>query len=191
MEVLKENQKAIESGELWKEKGFEPIEVVLPTRTFEDRMDMQVGDIQVIFKAIPTHSPDTIVAWLPKQDTVLAGDALEDPLPLVIPQLLNAQTQLYGLGELLSLPVHRIYPSHGEIETISNGGYTRELVVGNIAYMSRLLAKQPDPDFLGLSAESFIAEELKRGELHWWEPYREAHRYNAQRARDFYGESQA
>jgi glyoxylase-like metal-dependent hydrolase (beta-lactamase superfamily II) len=49
----------------------------LPTRTFDDRYTLQVGDqtLELAFKG-SNHSPDNIFAWAPRQETLLLIDVV-------------------------------------------------------------------------------------------------------------------
>lgn len=66
-------------------------EIVLPDETFEARLDLRPDlrqDLRLAgglasLRHLPGHSPDSCVAWLPEVGVLLAGDAVEWPLPEV------------------------------------------------------------------------------------------------------------
>ena len=183
---LEEHRPGIESGEIWKDKGFGPMAVALPRQTFTDRLELRVGDAPVVLLAARAHSPDSIVAWLPEDRVLLAGDVLEDPMPVASPEVLDTPDNLAGLAALLPLDADRLLPSHGDPGTIRTGGYRKTLILANMAYLGRLLGRALDPGLENDPAESFLTDELARGEVRWWEPYREVHAGNVRRIRERY-----
>ena len=53
----------------------EGTEVTLPTETFEDRYDIELGGVKIeVLHLGPAHSPGDISVWLPEEKLVIAGD---------------------------------------------------------------------------------------------------------------------
>ena len=49
--------------------------MTLPTETFEDRYDIELGGVKIeVLHLGPAHSPGDISVWLPEEKLVIAGD---------------------------------------------------------------------------------------------------------------------
>ncbi len=59
------------------------VRLVPPTRTFTDGFTMDLGGLTLELYALPGHTPDSIVGLVPEWGVLLAGDAVETPLPFV------------------------------------------------------------------------------------------------------------
>lgn len=119
-------RRAVEPGR-WTEVHLQP-----PTRTFREAWSLDLGGVTVRLLHLPGHTVDCSVAWIPDWGTLLAGDAVETPVPL-LNEGAAVPTWLEGLRgweeeEALSLLV----PSHGRI-----GG--RELLSETREYLEALL----------------------------------------------------
>ncbi|MCI0698221.1 MBL fold metallo-hydrolase [candidate division KSB1 bacterium] len=145
---LREKQKA-QPG-VWNE-----VVLVPPTLSiFEDEMELTLGNISVYLHHLPGHTLDCIVGFIPEWGILLAGDAVETPLPVI-----NADSPIEkwiaGLQKWeRNERVQYVIPAHGKI-----GG--RELLRQNSDYLQNLLA--------GISPN--IPEKLD-------DFYRETHRNN-------------
>jgi len=130
---------------------FDDVALVPPTRTFEDRFTLDLGDLTLELHALPGHTSDSIVGFIPEWGVLLAGDAVEDPLPFLNPEsgieewirgletwapVLELETT--GSPTLEPAVAHpTVIPSHG-----SPGG--PELLRANAAYL-RSLASDLEP----------------------------------------------
>ncbi len=102
-------RRALEPGR-WKEVQIRP-----PTRTFIEALEIDLGGVIVRLSHLPGHTPDCCVAWIPTWGVLLAGDAVETPLPMLndgkaIPVWLDGLRQ-WEEEEALDLVV----PSHGRV----------------------------------------------------------------------------
>ncbi|MGI8825896.1 MAG: MBL fold metallo-hydrolase [Chloroflexota bacterium] len=127
------------------------------TIAFAGRLDLDLGDLCVELHHLPGHTKDCIVAYIPERRLLFAGDAAEDPIPL-----LNEGWCETWAGQLLAWVdrARTVVPAHG---TVSG----RDLLRSNAAYLQSLQAhdgKQP-PELV--NASPF---------------YRRAHRRNVKRA---------
>lgn len=165
---------AAHRGEL--EAGDPPIRsLVLPTRTFDDALDLVVGSTPVALRRFEIHSPDATVALV--DDLLLAGDTLEDPVTwLDEPERLAIH--LAELDRLAGLDFARILPAHGAAETIAAGGYGRGLVAAARRYGARLLTGEAEPSLAAVAAEDFAT-----GAIGYFAPYETVHRQNLARLR--------
>ncbi len=117
-EALAAAKDAIEAGTQAGPPGIDPL--VLPTRTFEDRMTLDVGRRRVELIHVDIHSDDAAVLWLADERVLLAGDTLEDTVTYVYePDGLDRH--LAELDRLSALGPERILPNHGDPDVIAGG----------------------------------------------------------------------
>lgn len=179
-----EKQKAdIESGKLW---GPPPIKGVrVPNVTFDDEKDIEIGDIKLELRRMNIHSADSLVIRIPKDKILLAGDTLEDSLTYMI-EVENLPEHIKNLKQMREWDVTTIYPNHGDPKVIMNGGYDKTFIDATSAYITRMLEKSHDPNFLDGKMEDYIGEAAAKGWIHPFEPYREVHTQNLKLVQDYW-----
>jgi cyclase len=177
-EHLSASREAIESGEL---EGPPPIDpLVLPTRTVEGELELELEGRPVRLITTEIHSDDATLLWLPGERLLLCGDTMEDTVTYVDePERLDVH--LANLAELRKLGARRILPNHGDPATISAGGYETGFIEDTVEYIERLLRCRSDPELSNLSLREFVADLLAQGELNYFEPYERVHEQNVQR----------
>lgn len=112
------------------------VAIVPPRRVFEDALELDLGDLSLHLEELPGHTDDSAVAWIPARGVLLAGDAVETPLPVVndpaaVPGWID------GLRRWTREPRLRlVVPSHGPV-----GGV--ELVEQTLGYLERLVEGRP------------------------------------------------
>lgn len=180
---LARNKEAIEAGTAWGPPAINPLH--LPTITFDDRLDFYVGDIKVEMRRINIHSHDTNVLYLPGDKILLAGDALEDVLTYMI-EVQNLPEHLRNLRQLGAMDVAAIYPNHGDPKVITSGGYDKTFIDATIGYITRMLARAHDPDYLEGKMEDYLGEAVAKGWVHPFEPYRDVHQQNLKLVHDYW-----
>jgi glyoxylase-like metal-dependent hydrolase (beta-lactamase superfamily II) len=174
-EHLTANRAAIEAGTSSGPPAIDPL--VMPTRTFAERMRLRVGGTDVELIHLDIHSDDAVVAWLPERRLLLAGDTLEDTVTYVDePGELPAH--LADLARLAELGPERILPDHGDPDVIAAGGYGPDLIAATEGYVRKLLRCREDPGLRELGLREFAAEWLQQGSLRYFEPYEDVHRAN-------------
>lgn len=174
-EHLRRNQAAIERGELEGPPAIDPL--VLPTRTFEDRLELTVGGIDVEVIHVDIHSDDAAVLWVPERRLLFAGDTLEDTVTFV-DQPEHFAAHLRDLDRLRDLGPERILPDHGDPEVIASGGYGPGLIDATRDYIEILRRCRDVPEFREAPLKELIAGSLAAGSLIWFEPYEAVHRLN-------------
>jgi cyclase len=100
---------------LWPYVDWGEIEVTPPNITFRDRLALYAGDtrIELIFVG-PAHTTNDIVAWLPEQRVLFAGDVVfNGGTPFVV--MGSVQGSLDALEVLRRLDAETIVPGHGDI----------------------------------------------------------------------------
>jgi len=153
---------------------YDDVALVPPTRTFKERLTLDLGGLTLELHALPGHTPDSIVGFIPEWGVLLGGDAIENPLPFLNKEsrievwargletwapVLELETS--GAPTLEPAPSHpTVIPSHGP-----PGG--PELLRANAVYL-RSLAGDGEP-ILPADLSPF---------------YRETHATNQRLARD-------
>jgi glyoxylase-like metal-dependent hydrolase (beta-lactamase superfamily II) len=64
---------------------YDEVRIVPPTHLFSETMTLDLGGIRLELHSLPGHTPDSVVAFIPEWGTLLAGDAVESPLPFLNP----------------------------------------------------------------------------------------------------------
>jgi glyoxylase-like metal-dependent hydrolase (beta-lactamase superfamily II) len=174
-EALADRKDAIEAGTLAGPPGIAPL--VLPTRTFEDHMTLDVGRRRLELIHVDIHSDDAAVLWLPAERLLFAGDTLEDTVTYVSePEGLDRH--LAGLDALAALDPDRILPNHGDPAVIAAGGYPKGLIDATRDYLHKLRRMPDEPDLRATPLTELIAADVAAGRLTYYPPYEEVHREN-------------
>ncbi len=172
--LMAENRAALEGG-------APPIRpLVGPTRTFDERLDLRVGSVDVELHRFDIHSRDGTVLLLPEAGLLLAGDTLEDPITYVA-EAERLEEHLADLDRLERLPFARILPNHGAPDAIAEGGYDRGLPAATRRYVEALLRCRHDPDLAGRDLRAFIRDDLRAGRVRYFDAYETVHRDNVAR----------
>lgn len=176
-EIMKEKQLKLEAGEEWGPPAINPM--IAPNTVFDNRMDMYMGDLKIELHQFNIHSPDANLIYIPKDKILLAGDALEDTVTYMVedhvPEL---PVHLKELQRLKAMDVEKIYPNHGNPEVIRKGGYTKTFIDATINYITRMLQRSKDANFLETSLEDIIGDSFQKGWVSLFEPYRVVHATN-------------
>ncbi|EKD38312.1 MAG: beta-lactamase protein [uncultured bacterium] len=111
---------------------WQAVQLIPPTTTFAREQAISLGESTLFLHHLPGHTPDSIVGFLPDEGVLLAGDAVETPLPQV-PAECDLVEWIEELGRWQKDPrLRTVIPSHGAV-----GG--PEILTQNIAYLRRLL----------------------------------------------------
>jgi cyclase len=100
---------------LWPATPWGELSVSLPTVTFHDRATVHVGPVEVeLLHVGPAHTTGDVVAWLPEQSVLFAGDLV---MAGVTPFCMMGSVSgtLAALGRLRSLGARTIVPGHGPV----------------------------------------------------------------------------
>ncbi|MEQ8187806.1 MAG: MBL fold metallo-hydrolase [Candidatus Eremiobacterota bacterium] len=118
----------------------ENIEIVLPNLIFDRELIFQDRDSTVKIKHLPGHSADSSVIMVMPENILLAGDMVEDPMPL-----LQGSTDIYikNLKYLDEMNFSRVIPCHGKRQD-------SRLIKDNIYYLEGL--------------KEMVSEIVKKGE---------------------------
>jgi glyoxylase-like metal-dependent hydrolase (beta-lactamase superfamily II) len=118
---------------------YEAVRLVPPTTTFDASYRLDLGGLSLELEASPGHTADGIVAFIPEFGVLLAGDAVETPLPLV-----NDVAAVSGWIEELERwdhpKVRTVIPAHGPVAG-------RDLLRASARYLRGLLDGATEPPF--------------------------------------------
>jgi cyclase len=172
---LKKHKAAIENGTHHGPPAVNPL--IMPTQTFEGRMELNIGGIHVDLIEANIHSDDATVLWLPSERLLLAGDTMEDTITYVVePE--SFDTHLTDLDRLWALAPERILPNHGDPEIIALGGYEKTLIRATQQYIRMLKRCVGEPELRTKPLREIINGPLEAGWVNLFEPYEAIHRQN-------------
>lgn len=175
--LLHEHREAIEDGRHEGPPGVCPL--VLPTRTFEERTELRVGERVLEAIHVDVHSDDAAVLWDPATRLLLAGDTVEDTVTYV-EEPSHFDAHLRDLDRLLALNPKALIPGHGDPDVIAGGGYGQGLLRATQDYI-RLLQRMPDEaELRDLPLRELLAPQIEAGDIRWFEPYERVHQENIQ-----------
>ncbi|WP_437679129.1 MBL fold metallo-hydrolase [Sorangium sp. So ce131] len=174
---------AIEAGTLWGPPSIRPL--ALPMKTFEGRMDLDVGGIRVELHQVNIHSKDSTVLYLPADKALLAGDTLEDTLTYMV-EIEGLPDHVANLRELREVDIEAIFPNHGDPSVIQGGGYGKTLIDATIDYITRMVRRAHDPGYLNGTMEEYVQELAAKAWVHPFAPYRDVHQQNLKLVHDHY-----
>jgi cyclase len=182
-DALAKQKADIESGKLWGPPPINPVRI--PNVTFDDRKELTVGDVKLELRRINIHSIDHCVIYIPKDKLLLAGDTLEDSLTYMV-EVDNLPEHVKNLREMRQWDVAKIFPNHGDPDVIMKGGYDKTLIDATESYVSRMLNKSHDADYLNGTMEDYIGDSVAKGWVHLYEPYRDVHKQNLKLVHDYW-----
>lgn len=125
---------------------WQDVRLVPPNQTFDSSLILDLGDTVMELHSLPGHTDDSIVAFFPREGLLLAGDAVETPLP----EVSNPDNVVSWIEYLRSWRnnsrVELVIPAHGP-----TGG--PELLQQTIDYLDSLLVG--DDLFAGVKLPDF------------------------------------
>ncbi len=129
--------------------GYDRVRLIPPTRTFRKHLALDLGHLSLELHSLPGHTPDSLVGYVTEWNLLLAGDAVETPLPFLNPgsPLVPWANELEAWAERMAAstasnsraPV--VVPAHGAV-----GGL--ELLHGTASYL-RALSDGREPPLPG------------------------------------------
>lgn len=94
---------------------WDDVVLVPPTVLMDDDLEVDLGGVTVALRHLPGHTADGVVGFVRERGLLLAGDAVETPLPVVPP---GAPLDAW-MGELERWAAHpgvrTVLPAHGDI----------------------------------------------------------------------------
>ncbi|MDW5315104.1 MBL fold metallo-hydrolase [Rhizobium sp. PL01] len=151
--------------------------LIMPTRLFDQKLELTVGQRRVELHHFAIHSADGNVIWLPDEKLLLAGDTLEDTVTYIA-EPRQIATHIGELSRLRTWPIEKILPSHGDRVRIAEGGYAPSLVDANLRYLERLSAAIAQGETVLPSLRDFAATDIASGAILYFPPYEDVHQSN-------------
>lgn len=173
--LLVQNQAGIEDGSLHGLPAINPL--VLPTRTFADRLSLSCGSEQIELMQFNIHSKDGTVIWMKDRSILLAADTIEDTVTYVA-EADEFTAHLTELDRLSDLKPRSILPNHGDRAVIEGGGYSPEIIRVTQRYIRFLQKGAFDPTLQERSLAEILPEIDPHGACRYFAPYEEVHRRN-------------
>ena len=174
-ELLAAKKPAIESGELEGPPVIDPL--ILPTRVYDDRLELTVGELELELIHTDIHSDDATVVWLGDRKMLLCGDTMEDPITYV-DEPDSLETHLRNLERLRALQPERNLPNHGDPEVIAAGGYPAGLITATESYLELLRRSRQEPELRERGLTELLEPYLEDGSINYFGPYEAVHRHN-------------
>lgn len=99
---------------------FSGIELKLPTTTFEGRLELRVGDVEVqLIEVGPAHTRGDVIVYLPRSGTVFTGDILfADAHPVVWEG--PVANWIAACNTVLALEPDTVVPGHGPLADVDS-----------------------------------------------------------------------
>ena len=90
-----------------------------PTLTFSDRMEKTIAGVRMVFIHVPSEAPDEVAIWLPDEQILLSGEAIQGPTLPNVHTLRGTRFRdpviwVKSLDKLRSLNASAMVPSHGQ-----------------------------------------------------------------------------
>ena len=153
---------------------IEYTKVVLPDRTFDDKLVIEMGEevFEILYLG-ESHSHEDIQMWLPKQRLLISGDTAFNERMLPIFSHTEVLEWLETWDKLVELDPEIIIPGHGvptDLATVTK--FTKNY----LEYMVEKVTELVDE-----GAELPEAYEIDQSPFRDWKTYQELHRQNAGR----------
>lgn len=160
-------------------KGLKPedvagTEVVVPNLAFSDQMLIDLGGEEVrLIRFSPSHTPGSIVVYLPAQKILFSGDILfTDFHPFLADG--DFKGWISSIDKLLAMEIDDIIPGHGPLSTKKDLRDMKNYIVQFDKRARELTRKSQDPD--AISAQ-LLKELPKRSMAEWMVNYNVLSRY--------------
>lgn len=175
---LQSERAGIESGTYHGAPVIAPL--ILPTQTYQDDLELDVGRLRVQLRPAHIHSDDATLLYIEDLSLLFAGDTLEDTVTYVSePHALDMH--LAELDRLWTWPVSRILPNHGDPTVISAGGYERTLIRATQQYIRILKRCTSEPELRTEALSTLISGPLQAKWVNYFAPYEDVHRDNVRK----------
>ena len=182
-DALLSHKADIEAGKVWGPPPIAPL--IFPNVMFDDHLELRVGEIALELRRMNIHSIDGCVLYLPRDKLLLAADTLEDPLTYMIEPEHLAE-HLKELREMKDWDIAKIFPDHGSPDIIRAGGYDKTLIDATVDYVTKMLTRAHDADYLAGRMEDYLGDSAAKGWINPFEPYREVHEQNLKVIQDYW-----
>ncbi|KAK1962973.1 beta-lactamase [Colletotrichum sublineola] len=154
-----------------------PIQAVPPTDLYTGTRAMQVGSLSVELHNFQIHTPDGTVLWIPSKQLLFAGDTVEDTATF-ISDANSLTTHQKELQRMMTFPISKILPAHGEPNRIATGGYNATFINATLRYIQAMTEDVPQPAAWTQPLSQVVAVDVASGDLIYFGQYEEVHKSN-------------
>ena len=136
------------------------VEVVAPSLTFEDRLSLYAGELELeLIYVSPAHTNTDVVVWLPERKVVIAGDIVfHRGTPFAL--MGSVAGWLEALDRVRALGAETIVPGHGPVAGPE--------VLDDVADYLRFVQRSAKAGFEAGAAPLEVARELDLGRFGEW-----------------------
>lgn len=174
-EILKKNKARIEANakRSLKDKFFKT-EIVLPDVEFTDKMSVDLKGKQIELMHLgPSHSPDDVQLWMPKEKILISGDIAFNVRMLPILNHTDVKGWIKTWDKLVALEPKIIVPGHGGVTDLkTTTAYTK----GYLVYLRTEILKIIDD-----GGELNDALKIDQTKFSHFKTYNELHKQNVDR----------
>lgn len=158
------------------------IEIIYPGIIFTHKLVFYDEDINLELEYLPGHTEDSIILFMTPDRICIAGDAVEDPFPMIqkATQISNIDVYIENLKKLLCKEPSLVIPGHGNrIEP--------ELINDNILYLARLreMVQRNLKSDIKSSSDNIPAAKCLQKDLSLSSFYLDAHENNISQTEDW------
>ncbi|MGM0450066.1 MAG: alkyl sulfatase dimerization domain-containing protein [Pseudomonadota bacterium] len=93
------------------------VQMIRPTRTFSDRLEVEVAGVRMVMEHAPGETDDQILVWLPDKEVLLPGDNIYKAFPNLYTirgtSYRDPQQWVESLDRMRELEPEYLVPSHG------------------------------------------------------------------------------
>ncbi|OGU16425.1 MAG: MBL fold metallo-hydrolase [Geobacteraceae bacterium GWC2_53_11] len=148
--------------------------IILPTLTFSDLMQIDLGDETVeLIRTAPSHTEGSLVVYLPAQKLLFAGDVLfTDFHPFMADGDISGWTAT--IDSLLAMNIEKIIPGHGPLSTKKDLKEMKEYLLLFDKKARELAAEGKDGDAIAAGLKEVLP---KRSMADWMIGYNVKSRY--------------
>lgn len=148
--------------------------IFLPTLTFSDRMQIDLGDETVeLIRTAPSHTEGSLVVYLPAKKLLFAGDVLfTDFHPFMADGDISGWTAT--IDSLLAMNIEKIIPGHGPLSTKKDLREMKEYLLLFDKTARELAADGKDGDAIAAGLKEVLP---KRSMADWMIGYNVKSRY--------------
>ena len=151
--------------------------LVLPTRTFEDRMTLDVGRRRVELIHVDIHSDDAAVLWLPASACCSPATRSRTPSPTSPSPRPRPPPRRARRARRPRTPIASC-PTTATPTSSPRGGYPQGLIDATRDYLHILQRCAAEPELRATPLPELVAELVAAGWLTYYAPYEEVHREN-------------
>lgn len=146
-------------------KDLEGTTIAVPTIAFSEKMYIDLGDKKVeLIHLAPSHSPGSIIVYLPEQRIIFAGDIIFNGYHAFVGEG-DIDGWLAVLDWIMGMDVDIIIPGHGPVATKQDAAAMKEYLIIFDKTASELCAASKDVDYIAAELLKVLPPRAEGGHL--------------------------